>query len=93
MVASEKAKWRKKNCSPDYPNLSVGDVNLTVSNFDKFKKDNEVFILGISDSQCEHCCYTEGMLNGIHTGLQTKAHTYGKVSDESELISLARVSV
>ena len=58
------------------PNLSVGDLNLTVRNFDKFKAENEVFILGVSDNQCDHCCFTEGMLNSIYSGLQTMVHTY-----------------
>ena len=71
--------WKSQNCHPAFPNLSVGDVNLTAANFDKFKQDNEVFILGISDSQCERCCYTEGLLVSILTGLQTQSHTYGKV--------------
>jgi hypothetical protein len=71
--------WKSQNCHPAFPNLSVGDVNLTAANFDKFKQDNEVFILGISDSQCDRCCYTEGLLYSILTGLQTQSHTYGKV--------------
>jgi hypothetical protein len=52
--------------------------------FEKFKKDNEVFVLGISDSQCEHCCFTEGMLNSVHSGFQTQMHTYGKVRELME---------
>ena len=71
--------WKSQNCHPGVPNLSVGDVNLTAANFDKFKQDNEVFILGISDSQSDRCCYTEGLLISILTGLQTQSHTYGKV--------------
>ena len=61
--------WKSKHCHPSFPNLSVGDVNLTQSNLDKFKGDNEIFVVGVSDSQCERCCYTEGLLNSIWTGL------------------------
>jgi hypothetical protein len=73
-------RFKKQNCSPNLPNLSVGDFNLTQATFEKFKQDNEIFVLGISDSQCEQCCFTEGMLNSVHTGFQTQMHTYGKVS-------------
>ena len=79
--------WKSQNCHPAFPNLSVGDVNLTAANFDKFKQDNEVSILGISDSQCERCCYTEGLLYSILTGLQTQSHAYGKVLNKIILIS------
>ncbi len=41
---------RDRNCNPNLPNLSVGDVNLTANNFEEFKKNNEVFILGVSDN-------------------------------------------
>ena len=82
--------WKKsQNCHPAFPNLSVGDLNLTAANFDKFKQDNEVFILGISDSQCDRCCYTEGLLNSILTGLQTQSHTYGKVFNKIILTTSA----
>ena len=60
---------RDKNCNPRLPNLSVGDVNLTAKNFEEFKKQHDVFILGVSDNQCDHCCYTEGMLDSIHSSL------------------------
>ena len=73
-------RFKKQNCAPNLPNLSVGDFNLTQATFEKFKQDNEIFVLGISDSQCEQCCFTEGMLNLVHTGFQTQMHTYGKVS-------------
>ena len=61
-------KFKKQNCAPTLPNLSVGDFNLTQASFDKFKQENEIFVLGISDSQCEQCCFTEGMLNSVLTG-------------------------
>ncbi|CDW87719.1 UNKNOWN [Stylonychia lemnae] len=72
----QQKKARDRNCSPDLPHLSVGDVNLTAKNFEKFKQENEVFLLGISDNQCDHCCFTEGMLDAVHSGMQTKLHTY-----------------
>lgn len=40
------------NCNPDLPNLSVGDYNLTTSNFYKYKEKHQLFILGISDKEC-----------------------------------------
>ena len=73
----EKEKKRKRQemfdmrCHPDMPNLSVGDVNLTEANFEKFKKENELFILAISDSQCLRCCFTEQFLDEIHTPQKT----------------------
>eukprot|EP00347_Sterkiella_histriomuscorum_P004030 403362013 len=67
---------RDRNCAPNLPHLSVGDVNLTAKNYEKFKRENEVFILGISDNQCDHCCFTEGMLDSVLSSFQTKMHTY-----------------
>lgn len=67
------------NCHPDLPNLSVGDLNLTDDNFEKFKSENELFILGLSDVQCKHCCFTERFLDEIYTPLKTQMHSY-KVS-------------
>ena len=34
----------------------------TDETFISFKKKNEIMIVGISDSQCETCCQTEGIL-------------------------------
>jgi len=59
---------KDKNCNPKLPNLSVGDVNITGDTFEWFKKENEVFVLGISDNQCDHCCFTEGLLDYVHSG-------------------------
>ena len=77
---AERERKRKQmidfKCNPDLPNLSVGDVNLTDANFEQFKKDNDVFIIGISDIQCDRCCITENLLNEIHTPLQTHFNTY-----------------
>jgi len=44
-------RFKKQNCAPSLPNLSVGDGNLTsAEELEAFKRDNEVFVLGISDS-------------------------------------------
>jgi len=40
---------RERNCDPKLPNLSVGDFNITIENFDQVKKDNEVMVIGMSD--------------------------------------------
>jgi len=40
------------------------------------KKKNEIFVLGVSDSQCETCCQTEGILaDFIALGLSHKGKT------------------
>jgi len=70
------------------PNLSIGDVNLTQATFDQFKRDNEVFLLGISDIQCDHCCYTEGLLDLAWTGFKTQAHMY-----KGKRVKVARVDL
>ena len=41
-----------EKCNKDLPNLSVGDVNLTYENYEKFKKSNNLFVLGVSDKNC-----------------------------------------
>jgi len=44
------------------PTLKIGNILLDRSNYDKFTKDNEVFIFGVSDSSCPECCSSEPLL-------------------------------
>lgn len=59
----------REGCIAELPNLSVGDVVLTKTTYDKFKKDNNIFILGLSDSTCSGCCVSEPMLSNLHQDL------------------------
>ena len=63
-------------CNEDLEHFSVGHINLTDSNYIKFKKDvmatSKVFILGASDSSCEQCCFTEALLNNLKVLFDTK---------------------
>ena len=52
-------------CQDDLPNLKVGDIQLNSNNFNKFKKDNKLFVLGISDSDCDDCCSSEPLLRDL----------------------------
>jgi hypothetical protein len=61
----------------------VGDVNLSSANFNSFKSSHDVFLLGVSDSQCDHCCFTEGILYGVRDSLRKGNRTYGKVRELS----------
>ena len=63
-------------CDPSLPNLIVGDVNLTDKNIDAFKKQNPVFIIGMSDSTCDLCCTTEPLLKELHDLFLSGQHTY-----------------
>lgn len=61
-AASKKAKKEKIEapdtslCDKSLPSLSVSDVVLDQRSFLRFKKENKLFVLGISDSSCKHCC-------------------------------------
>lgn len=57
-------------CNAQYPNLSVGDIQLSDNNFYEFKKNNKLYILGISDSDCPQCCTTEDLLNSLQKDFQ-----------------------
>ena len=35
--SEQEEKARERNCNPDLPNLSVGDFNITPTNFDRVK--------------------------------------------------------
>ena len=52
-------------CDPAFPNLAVGDALLNAENFDEFKKDNKLFVLGVSDSNCGECCVSEPLLHAV----------------------------
>ena len=63
-------------CDPAHPHFSVGDLNVTkASQIDRLMQ-NKAFILVLSDSQCEQCCYFEPVLSQIESPLQTGQHRY-----------------
>jgi hypothetical protein len=46
------------------PSMSVGDVFLNASNYHQFKKENKLFILGLSKHKdCPYCCISERILS------------------------------
>lgn len=55
----------QRNCDPKLPNLAVSDFNLTDKNYNSFKKQNPLFIIGVSDSDCALCCTTERLLKNL----------------------------
>ncbi len=74
-------------CDPNYPHFSVGDINLTKETYEEYKKTHPVFLLGLSDSECEKCCYIEPMLNLLHNLLSTRFLYKGKP------VPLARINI
>ena len=46
----------QNKCPENMDNLSQGNVRLSKSSWTKFKKQNKIFVLGISDSKCTTCC-------------------------------------
>ena len=58
------------------PNLSVGDIVLTQPAYEKFKKDNNLFVLGLSDSTCSACCVSEPMLSRLHADFKEGLYTH-----------------
>jgi hypothetical protein len=49
-VESKPKKTQPAFCKEELPTLSVYDIILDSSNWDSFKKKNEIFILGATDS-------------------------------------------
>ena len=45
--------------------MAVGDFNLTDKNYNLFKKQNTLFIVGMSDSECTLCCTSERFLKSL----------------------------
>ncbi len=74
-------------CDPRLPHFSVGDVNLTKENYEEYKRAHSVFLLGLSDSECEKCCYMEKMLEKLKSLLSTR-FTY-----RGQAIPVARINI
>ena len=74
------------DCNEEYQHLTVGHLNLTDDNYSKFKKDimatTKVFVMGVSDSSCVQCCFTEALLDNLKSSFDSKQYT-AKVSSES----------
>lgn len=52
----------------------------------RFKKSNEIFVLGISDSECSLCCQSEPLLKELQDLFQS-----GKFQYKNKPILIARV--
>ena len=52
----QRIKDAPPRCRHDLPTLSVSDVFVTAESWPEFKKNNKVFVLSVSDSQCPTCC-------------------------------------
>lgn len=76
-----------------FPNLSAGSVNLTQNNYMQFKKDNRLFVLGISDMNCEDCCVAEDLLHSVHSDFKAKRFSFQTKKKKSLEIPVARVDV
>ena len=57
---SGRVLWGKGRveCDDDLPTLSIATENLinTKVEWDQFVKENPLFVVGASDSNCKHCC-------------------------------------
>jgi len=70
--------------------LSVGHTHLTDKNYAKFKKANKkMFVLGVSDSSCNRCCFTEQVLNYLVETFDSATYA-GK---KGEKLKVARVDL
>ena len=58
-------------CDPEFPHFRAGNINLTKDYYEDLKAHNKVFILGLSDSDCDKCCYMESMLDHLKNLLST----------------------
>lgn len=67
---------KEQQCNPDLPNLSVGNGNLTDKTIAKYKKDYSLFIIGMSNSECELCCSTESFLKMLKDDIRERGYIY-----------------
>ena len=65
-----------KGCRADAPTLSVGDFRVNNSNWLPFKKSNKIFILSISNSNCEKCCQDEPLLRFLQGSMRNNTYSY-----------------
>ena len=77
-------------CNEELPNLSVGDFNITNGNYVQFKKQNKLFVLGISDSACSECCTSESILFNLHEDFLDKVYTFQTKKKKGIQIPIAR---
>lgn len=58
-------------CNPKLPNLSVNEEDeLNSDNIEKWKRENKLYIMGVSNSDCDECCYTESFLEELRLELR-----------------------
>jgi hypothetical protein len=67
---------KANQCDPALPNLAVSDLNLTDKNYDLFKKQNPLFIVGMSDENCPLCCTTEVFLKSLQDDFKAGNYLY-----------------
>ena len=73
---TDSSKRHEGKCNAELPNLSVGDFNITNGNYLQFKKQNKLFVLGISDSACSECCTSESILFNLQEDFLDKVYTF-----------------
>lgn len=69
-------EMKQRQCDPELPNFAVSDYNLTDKNYNTFKKQNPLFIIGLSDSDCALCCTTERLLKNLQEEFKAKNYVY-----------------
>ena len=75
------------------PNLSVGSIHLNQNNYMQFKKENRLFVLGMSDKNCEECCLAEELLNDVFKDFKAKKFSFQTKKKKALEIPVARVDV
>ena len=67
--------FKEERCDKDLPTLSVGIDNLikTKPEWDKFVKENPLFVVGGADSTCPGCCDSEIILRDLLEYTKDKA--------------------
>jgi hypothetical protein len=66
----------------------VGDINLSDKSYESFKKQNQLFILGMSDSNCERCCQSEPLLKEALEEFKQENYI-----NKKNIIKVARVDI
>jgi hypothetical protein len=69
-------------CDKKLPNLSVNEEDdIGSDNIEKWKRENKLYIMGVGNSECDECCYTEPFLEELRLELRDADRNHDYLND------------
>jgi hypothetical protein len=76
-------------CKNELPSLTIGDHHVTeINTLSSIRKGHDVFILGISKTDCDGCCTGEIILSQVQ-----KLFELGELEYEGKILPIVRVDI